>query len=347
MLERRVRLILLCSALVALTGPAAGREVVDSAGRTVVLPEKIERVFAAGPPAAVVLSVLAPEKLVGWPTRLREGTRPFLRPSVAALPELGRLTGRGDTANLEVVLKANPDVVVDFGTVAPTYVSLADRVQAQTHIPVALVDGRFAATPASIRLLGKILGVEARAEEIAKYAEETFALVDRVLAGVPVEKRPRVYLARSANGLETGLEGSINTEILERAGGRNVAERAGGRAGLAQVSLEQVLSWNPDWIVTLDRNFADSARADASWSPVAAIKDNRLLLSPDAPFGWIDGPPSVNRLIGLRWLTATFFPGRANLDLRQETNRFYRLFYGVELDDALYAALIAGRDVRP
>jgi iron complex transport system substrate-binding protein len=343
-MEGKLRLISFAIALtLALASSATARELVDSADRKLVLPDKIERVFAAGPPAAVVLAVLAPEKLVGWPTRLRAGSAAYLRPALRDLPELGRLTGRGDTANLEVVLKARPDVVVDFGTLAPTYVSLADRVQAQTNVPVALIDGRLETLPASLRLLGKILGVEARAEEIARYAEETFALVERV-ANVPQEKRPRVYLARSASGLETGIEGSINTEIIERAGGRNVAVRSGGRVGLAQVSLEQVLSWNPEIIVTLDRNFAASARQDPVWSPVAAIKANRLLVAPDFPWGWIDGPPSINRLIGLRWLAASFYPERANFNVRAEVTRFYRLFYGVELNEAAYAALIAGRD---
>jgi iron complex transport system substrate-binding protein len=225
-------------------------------------------------------------------------------------------------------------------------VSLADRVQTQTAIPVVLIDGRFASTPGSIRLLGKILGVEERAEAIARYAEETFALVDKVLADAPLQRRPRVYLARAANGLETGLEGSINTEILERAGGRNVARREGGRAGLAQVSLEQVLTWNPETIVTLNREFASLARSDPGWGAVAAVRANRLVVAPDFPFGWVDGPPSINRLIGLRWLVSLFFPDRAKLDMRAEAGRFYKLFYGIDLDEEAFKTLLSDTGVR-
>lgn len=332
--------LLLCAA------QAVAAEVTDSAGRRVTVPDRVERVFAAGVPAAVAIAVLAPDKLLGWPVRLREGSRPFLPPRLRELPELGRLTGRGDTANLEVVIANRPDIVVDYGTVAPTYVSLADRVQAQTAIPVALVDGRFANSPASIRLLGKILGVESRAEEIARYAEETFALVDSVLAKVSEEKRPRVYLARTANGLETGIEGSINTEILERSGGRNVAQREGGRAGLAQVSLEQVLTWNPDVIVTLYRDFAAYARKDQTWSAVRALREGKLVVAPDFPFGWIDGPPSLNRLIGLRWLVTLFFPEHAKLDMREEARRFYKLFYNFDLDEKSLAVLFADTGIK-
>ncbi len=331
---------LLCSA------PTAARDITDSAGRTVRLPDRIERVFAAGSPASVAIAVLVPEKLIGWPVRLREGSRPFLPPRLAALPELGRLTGRGDTANLEVVIANKPDLVVDYGTVAPTYISLADRVQIQTSIPVVLIDGRFENAPASTRLLGKMLGAEARAEEIARYAEETFALVDSVLAKVGAGKRPLVYLARAANGLETGVEGSINTEILERAGGRNVARREGGRTGLAQVSIEQVLTWNPEIIVTLNRQFVAAAQKDQAWSAVKAVREGRLVAAPDFPFGWIDGPPSLNRLIGLRWLVTLFFPEHAKLDMRAEAVRFYKLFYGYDLTEDMLATLFADTGVK-
>ena len=49
-------------------------------------------------------------------------------------------------------------------------------------------------------------------------------------------------------------------------------------------------------------------------------------LSPNVPYGWIDFPPSVNRLIGVWW------PGRCSIprfpeDLRPIVREFYGLFY--------------------
>ncbi len=176
--------------------------------------------------------MLAPEKMTGWPNPPTPEERPYIAPQYRDLPALGRLTGRGGTANLEVVLKVKPDLILDFGSVRDTYVSLADNVQEQTKIPYVLIDGRFEATPAALRLLGDILGLKERGEQLAKYVEDTFAEIDTALAATPPDKRPRVYLARGPDGLETGVVGSINTEIIERAGGRNVAEAAGtARAG--------------------------------------------------------------------------------------------------------------------
>lgn len=313
---------------------ATARSVTDSAGRTVEVPDTISRVFAAGPPASILLYVLAPQDMVGWVRAPRATEKPFLLPSVQALPELGRLTGRGDTLNLERLLAAKPDVIIDFGTINDTYRSLADRVQAQTGIPYLLIDGRFQNTPAALRLLADILNVKARGEKLALAAEEIFAQVDRVLAQVPQDKRPRVYLARGPEGLESGSRGSINTEIIERAGGINVVEGLREKGGIVNVSPEQVIAWAPDTIITLDPGFRRSVADKPAWAPVPAVRDRRVFLAPNLPYGFIDAPPSLNRLIGLTWLLHTLYPDKASGNLRDQVRAFYHLFYQVEPNDA-------------
>jgi iron complex transport system substrate-binding protein len=82
---------------------------------------------------------------------------------------------------------------------------------------------------------------------------------------VPFDKRPRVYYARGPRGLETGLGGSINVETIEFLGARNVAGDT--RGGLANVSIEQVLLWDPEVIVTIDKDFAATVRQDRLGRP--------------------------------------------------------------------------------
>ena len=324
-----------------LAGPVAATEVEDATGRKMV-PDRVERVMAAGPPATVVLYVLAPEKMIGWTAAPRPNEQQFLLPAVRDLPELGRLTGRGDTANVEVVLKAKPDVILDFGTVNPTYVSLAQRVQDQTGVPYLLFDGRLQNTARSIRQVGAALGVPERAERIARYVEETEKQLDAGLKEIPPSSRRHVYLAREADGLETGLSGSINTEIIERAGGVNVAERGTGRAGIATVSIEQVLAWAPDTIVTWDANFYRSYAMNPVWAAVPAVTAKRVYLAPSLPFGWIDRPPSINRTIGLRWMAGLLYPDKFPEDIRGAARDFIKLFYQTEPDDAALDRILAG-----
>ncbi len=314
----------------------------DATGRSVAIPDAPARVFAAGPPASVMLYVLKPEVMLGWSRPPRDGDKPFLVPEVRDVPELGRLTGSGDTLDLEVLLAAKPDLVFDLGTVTDTYRSLAERVQAQTGIPYILVDGSFENTPAALRAVGTALGAPDRAEKLAAYAEETFALVDATLARVPETARPRVYLARGATGLESGARGSINTEILERAGAVNVVEGVAGGGNLVTVSPEQIAAWAPDVIVAQDPQFVAAVMTLPAWSGIPAVAQGRVLLAPSAPFGFLDGPPGVNRLFGLRWLLHELYPDHARGDLRAEVRAFYSLFYQVEPDDAALDRLLGG-----
>lgn len=341
-MKRRAALALLGAGLVARPALSQDRTLVDSAGRKIALPASIQRLFVAGPPASVLAYVLDRDAMVGWVRTPSPAEKAFLTGPARDLPETGRLTGRGDTVSLERLIAAKPDLVLDFGSVAPTYVSLADRVQSQTGIPYVLIDGRFASTATSLKLAGDVLGRAERAADLAAYAEASFAMVDGVLARVPADRRPRAYLARGPEGLETGSRGSINTEIIERVGAVNVAEGVAGSGNMANVSLEQIIAWQPDVIVTLDRAFFTTVKSKPGWSQVRAIADNRVYLAPSLPWGWIDAPPSLNRLIGLRWLLSVFYPAEARIDLRSETREFYRLFYGVDPTDDQLAQLLGG-----
>ena len=306
---------------------AEKRAVMDSAGRRVEVPRKIERVFAAGGPASIFMYTLAPEKLLGWTSPLTPDERAYIPAPYAGLPTLGQLTGRGNTANVESVLASRPDVIVDYGTINPTYLSLAERIQKQTGIPYLLFHGNFSQIARVYLTAGEALAIGERSRELARYTERLLADVDKRLAGLPPEKRPSVYFARGPRGLQTALKGSINVESIERIGARNVAAEHMGAGGLVTISPEQLLLWDPEVVVAVEPAFVSSAGTDDVWKGIKAVRSGRLYLTPGDPFGWIDSPPSVNRLIGLRWLGRVLYPKSFSEDLRAETRRFYTLFY--------------------
>ncbi|WP_199261450.1 iron ABC transporter substrate-binding protein [Paracoccus binzhouensis] len=330
--------LLTAALLLAAPAVAQDRIVTDATGRAVSVPADPARVFAAGPPAATLLYTLKPDAMVGWVTASKPADKPFLRPQAADLPALGRLTGRGDTLNLEVLLSARPDLIVDYGTVNATYADLAGRIQDQAGVPYVLIDGSFADMTEGIRRMANLLAVPDRGEVLAAYTERTLADLDALLAGIPQDARPTVYLARGPEGLETPARGSINAEIIERVGAVNVAQAE--TRGLATVSPEQVQAWAPEVIITIDRDFAANVGTMPEWQGIPAVKNGRVYLAPAAPFGFIDAPPSVNRLIGLTWLAHKLYPDAATGDLRAEVARFYDLFYGVRPDDAALSALL-------
>ncbi len=336
--DRRVFLTGLSATLLAARGAWAAT-ITDGAGRSVPVPGRVERVFPAGPPASIMLYTLAPELLLGWTRPNRPEEREFLLADIGSRPEVGRITGRGNTANLEAVLTLKPDLILDVGYVTDTYVSLADRVQQQTGIPYALLDGRFEQTAAAYRLLGELIGRHEDAEVLAGYTERTVATITGRIAGIPTDQRPRIYFARGPRGLETGLGGSITVETVEFLA-QNVARET--RGGLGNVSIEQVLVWNPDIIVTIDPDFAAKVYGDPAWATVAAVRAHRVHLSPRLPFGWVDFPPSVNRLIGLWWLAKILYPNLFPENLNLLTREFYQTFYHVQVTDLQFERVLAG-----
>ena len=319
-------------------GPADARMVQDATGRQIELPDDSSRIYSAGPPADVLLYVLKPQAMLGWVRAIPDTGRPLILPQTRDLPALGRLTGKGDTLNLEGLLAANPQMILDYGNINATYIDLARRVQDQTGLPYLLLDGAFDRIPEKLRTLGAALGTPERGDALAIRATEMIAETEALVAAIPADQRPRVYLARGPEGLESAAKGSIHSEIIERAGGINVAE--GDADSLITVSPEQLHLWAPEIIITVDADFARNAPDMPELAGIPAIDNRRIHLAPQEPFGFIDAPPSVNRLLGLRWLAAKFHPGQAGAGLDRDIRDFYAQFYQVDLDDAQLKALM-------
>jgi iron complex transport system substrate-binding protein len=322
--------------LLAFVTPASARSVVDATGRTVEVPDRIERVMPAGQPAAVLLYTLTPEKMIGWPHSPSPAAKSLLGPSFSDLPELGPLV-RDGKVQTEQMKAARPDVILDYGSISFRYADRAAMVQKATGIPVLLLDGKLERTPEVYRQLGEMLGTEERAADLAGAAERLLTIT-RERGQARREAGPiRVYYARSADGLTTATAASSLGDVLRLVDLVNVAD--GAQPGeLSHVTRDQVLAWSPDAVVTNNPEFW-KARNQLEWAGLPAVAQGRVYLAPALPFGWIDEPPSVNRLIGLLWAGQTLYPAVYPEDLRAEARDFYRRFYRIELDDEQFEAL--------
>lgn len=120
---------------------------------------------------------------------------------------------------------------------------------------------------------------------------------------------------------------------------RNVA-RQPGQAHLVQVSLEQLLVWQPEVIITQDAQSWRHIMTDPVWRGVKAVAQHQVLLFPHRPPGWLDAPPGINRLAGLRMLQARFDQQVAQT-LQQDLALFFRLFYHCEPDAAQWRRLMS------
>lgn len=336
--RRFIPVLLLCLwvfslwALLPFAARAQSVEVTDSAGRHVTIPATVERVMPAGPPAALLLYALAPDKLLGWPSKLPPETAALLPKAYAGLPVVGRLTS-SKPPSAESIRKLHPDLILDIGDVEPGFAKLADKIQQETGIPYLLFDGHLAGTPDLLRKLGPLLGANVQATRLANYAEGLFQRLDAGLAKLPADQRPVVYYARGATGLQTGPAGSLLGEIVDMAGGRNPVPPTGSSQP-RKTTLAEITAWNPDVVITQDASFYRSMPTAPGWSALRAAVSLHLYLAPSLPFGWMDEPPGINRLLGLRWLAHRLHPDIFTWGMHRSARDFIRLFYHADLTNA-------------
>lgn len=322
------------------------REITDMAGRTVTVPTEIDSVFSTGAVTAIFLYMLAPDRLLGWNYELNDLEKAYILEEYHDLPNFGQ----GDAVNYEAVIAANPTIAVSCGTINDAMVSDCDALSESLGIPVIAVDSDLTNSAAAFRFLGDLLGVEEHAEELAAYAEKTFADIAS-LADIPESERVRVYYGNGEDSLETAPAGSSHAQILDTICAINVADLELGEGSRVQISAEQLLAWDPDVIVVNGEPKADisggsaaeSILNDPDYASLKAVQELKVYGTPNAPFSWVDRPPGPNRLIGMRWFSALLYPDYLSCDVEEEVREFFSLFYHIDLDDAQLEKLLAGK----
>ena len=315
--------------------------ITDMADREVVVPKEINKVFCVSPVGTIFVYTLNPDLLVGWNYELRPGEMEYILPQYHSLPNLGGWYAKA-TCNVEELLKINPDVILSVGYLD---VEQTNEIQQQTGIPVVMIDAdNFTNLDKAYEFAGKLLNLEDRANELSTYCRETVNDIRAKAATIPEDQKIRVYYAEGASGLETDPKGSRHVETLDIVGGLNVAEvDLKGGMGMTPVSLEQVLAWNPEVILSWNETqggYYSKISTDPKWASIAAIKNEKVYAVPSGPFNWFDRPPSVNRVIGLKWLGNLLYPETYQYDMAIETKEFYEKFYHYDLTEEELSSLL-------
>lgn len=313
----------------------------DSAGRTVEIPADISRIAPSGPLAQMVLFALAPEKFVCISSAWSDETEQYIDTAYYTLPVLGQLYGSSSgELNMEALAAADPQLIIDVGEPKKTVEEDMDAITNQTGIPAVHIDAATATMGETYRTLGKLLGLEERAEELASYCDEvyakTLALMDKVGTG-----KVRLLYCTGDKGLNVIARGSYHAEVLDlMTDNLAVVDEPSSKGTGNEVDLEQILLWNPDVILFAPGSIYATVRNDPAWQELSAIQTHRYYGVPFGPYNWLGFPPSVNRYMGMLWLGALLYPDQVDYDLYTEAARYYKLFYHSDLTYAQYSALI-------
>ncbi|MCK9299367.1 MAG: ABC transporter substrate-binding protein [Methanoculleus sp.] len=324
-----------CTTTQGTISPAENRTITDMVGRTVVVPSEIESILCTSPPSTNLVYMVAPDRLAGWNFAPEKG---YTAERYAALPVVGGWFGK-ETGNYETFIAMHPDVVIEGFTTdgGAALASVAERQQKMGSIPVVAVEDTVNATGYSgpIRFMGSLLGEEEQAEAMIAFYEGILATVTERVASIPDGERVGVYYAEGPKGLATDPTGSQHAELIELCGGRNVADCAlTPGMGMTEVSMEQVIRWDPEVILAAEPDFYATVRADPLWQDITAVKTGRVYLIPRTAFCWFDRPPGINRIIGIPWTAKVLYPDLfTDMDLEGLVQEYHDLFIHVSLSD--------------
>lgn len=261
--------MLALTALLPLPSKAADTiTVTDITGRQVQVKAPVEKVILGEGRQTYFVAALDTDdpfkRVVGWRDDFEkadlDGYRDYLAkyPQIAKLPKFGGF--KEGTFDVEQAVSLKPDVIL-LNIEAKTATDDAKLIEklAKINIPVVFVDFRekpFENTDPSMRLIGKLFGKEARAEEFIAFRNQQINLVTERLAKANPAK-PVVMMERAA-GYSDDCCMSFGNEnfgkFVEIAGGQNLAAKIiPGTFGV--VNPEQIIAANPDHVIVTGSNW--------------------------------------------------------------------------------------------
>ena len=348
-MKKTIILFLILSLLLCACGPASGtpagetREFTDSTGRTVTLPASITKIAISGPLSQIYILPLAGDLLVGVSTAYAEDAQRYLPAYIYEKAEIGQLYGGKGEMDLEALLSAAPDVVIDIGEAKKTTAEDLTALTEQTGIPFIHIDATVATAPEAYRILGRLLDREDQAEALAAWCEDTHAMISAMMAQVDADGvRKTLLYCLGDKGVNVIARGSFHAETINfMSENLAVIEDVVSSGAGNEVDLEQILLWNPDVLIFApDSCYADIA-ASEQWQSLGAVARGDYYKTPSGPYGWLSSPPAVQRYLGMLWLGELLYPDYAEYDLQEKVTEYYKLFYGCDLTAEMYQELMA------
>ena len=306
------------------------RRFTDSCGRTVEIPTEISRVAPSGSTAQMILMTVAPEKLVGLSSETEEARQAYFPAELNGLPVFGQFYGSKANLNMEALIAAAPQIIIDLGDAKDGIAEDMDTIQQQTGIPTVFVEASLDKLSEAYRTLGMLLGKEAEAEQLAAFIDRTLRMAEE--KSILVTERKTVYYGTGQTGLTCNAAGSPQADVIERIGAENgiVPEKKSNRYGGTEVDPEQLYTLQPD-VILLSKGGPYETLRDGEWSELAAVKEGAYYEVPNLPYDWLSNPPSVNRVLGIWWLGNQLYPEIYDYDIVETAQEFYRLFWHYEL----------------
>lgn len=330
-------------------GFGSPRDFVDSLGRNVYIPSRVESVTPTGMCAQAMLCMLFPEKLASVAASIDGAENQEYRnagmSAVTDLPETGTATTSTDAGiNATEVVNVSPSIMLDVGVAKEGLESELDVLQEETGVPYAFIDISFGKLPEAYRTLGRLLGCSERSERLATYVENVHSEIEQ--GKTRRSGSCKVFYAPRVLGLGVSRSVSLQADAITFIGAMPIMTPYDYEN--RTVDLDALAAESADLILFDDIDCLDSLRSGEGeafdiWSPVPAIREGRFAVSPALFHSWLGSLVFVQS-IGMLWLASIIWPEAYDDDMTQRAKEFYELFYGFEAEDETVRALVGEYD---
>ncbi len=241
----------------------APRTFVDDLGRKLYLAKTPERILSLAPSVTEILySVGLDQEIVGVTPFCDYPAQALAKPKVSYA-----------TPNLEAIVALKPDLIL-----APSTFLRADLLNKleQLKIPVFILDAQtIEDIPSHVQTVGRMVGRTQEGDRVATELRGRMAALKAKVASLP---KPRLLYVLNSEPLITVGPGSFIHQMIEVAGGANVAARA--KAPYPRLSLEEVLKEDPE-ILLFPVGKAESVSESEQqqwqrWTTLSAVKHQRF-----------------------------------------------------------------------
>lgn len=315
---------------------AQTRTITDMAGRKVSIPEKINRILPHDEKTSLFLFPVTGKKMIYRGLSKDALDLKYISKDYSLLPQI-------DIANIEEVLKAAPDIIL-VGCFIPEDYSRYEKLSRQTNIPVVILDLNLLKLDDSYKFVSNLLGETAKGKSCITYLSAFYTELSRVRKNTK-KRNASVYVAVGSDGLLTAPSGSKHAQLLDLLDIKNAAQTEIQTRGYANVSIEQLMVWKPDFIFTVDKAANDPfphINTSKLWKDIPAVQKKQVFHIPEEPYSWFGNPPTINRIPGLILLMELFYH-YPRTRAHQQLKEFYRLFYNYPLTDAELSELLQNR----
>ena len=295
--------------------------VTDQADRKVMIRTQPERIVSGYYISTSLLMALGyKDKLVG--IEAKADKRPIYSLSAPELIELPNV-GTAKEFDLEGCIALEPDLVI-----LPLKLKEAAAALEELEIPVLLVNPESRTQLADMTtLIAKALNCEDKAAALFEFTSNTETFIAETIGEA---EKPTVYLAGNSSLLSTAGGKMYQSDLIDLAGGVNVAAEIEDTYWV-EVSYEQLLAWDPDYIILAsDAAYtAEDVLADHALAGCKAVANGKVYQMPAKAEAW--DSPVPGGILGALWMA-----GKLHADLMEESEvydsvqTFYSLFYGFE-----------------